>query len=108
MVGSIKKNTNLYNFNHVATMLLHFMIPCNLIDKQIDHTKSLGEGLRTKYLLLCCCIWDMQNEIVLKKMNFDLLGKWGVGVWGKILATTLLNFVIPINLICNMTIFWKS
>ena len=35
----------------------------------------------------------------------------GVGVGGsagKIFATMLLHFVIPINLICNMTMFWKS
>ena len=35
-------------------------------------------GLRAKYLLPCCCIYDsilfdMQHDNVLKKLNFDLL-----------------------------------
>ena len=37
----------------------------------------------------------MQHEIVLKKLNFDLLTPrvgWGVGVAGKIFATMLLHF----------------
>ena len=34
--------------------------------------------MRAKYLLPCCCIldsllFDMQHEIVLKKINFDIL-----------------------------------
>ena len=37
-----------------------------------------GGGMRAKYLLLCCCmrhflLFDMQNDIILKKLNFDLL-----------------------------------
>ena len=54
----------------------------------------------------------MQHDHVLKKLNFDLLTRPGtsVCVWGsadKIFATMLLHFVIPFNLICNMTMFWK-
>ena len=44
-------------------------------------------------------------------MNFDLLTPsprvvwvWGVSA-GKTFATMLLHFVIPFNLICNMTMF---
>ena len=40
---------------------------------------------------------NMQHDHVLKKLNFDL-----------IFATMVLYFVIPFNLKCNMTIFWKS
>ena len=32
----------------------------------------------------------------------------GGGSADKIFATMLLHFVIPFNLVCNMTIFWKS
>ena len=50
----------------------------------------------------------MQHDHVLKKLNFDLLTPspgWGRG-WvsvGKMFATMLLHFVIPFDLICNMT-----
>ena len=53
----------------------------------------------------------MQHDHVLKKLNLDLmtpsLGSWGEGGGSasKIFATMLLNFVIPLNLICNMTMF---
>ena len=58
----------------------------------------------------------MQLDHVLKKLNFDLLTVSGrvcvcVCVWGgggsagKMLATMLLHFVIPFNLICNMIMF---
>ena len=51
----------------------------------------------------------MQHDIVLKKLNFDLLTtrvRKGGGVpAGKIFATLLLHFVIPINLICSLTMF---
>ena len=61
----------------------------------------------------CCCIsasllFDIQHDIYLKKLSFALLTpKVSVSV-GKIFATMLLNFVTLFNLICNMTIFWKS
>ena len=35
-------------------------------------------------------------------------GGGGGGSAGKILATKLLHFVVPFNLICNMTMFCKS
>ena len=49
----------------------------------------------------------MQHNVVLKKLNFDLLTPRvrGGGSAVKILATILLHFVIPINLICKMTMF---
>ena len=56
----------------------------------------------------------MQHGIVLKKLNFYLLtprvregrlGGGGGGSASKIFATMLPHFVIPINLICNMTMF---
>ena len=44
-----------------------------------------------------------------EKFNFDLLTPWedggGGGAKGKIVPTMFLHFVIPFNLICNMTIF---
>ena len=54
----------------------------------------------------------MQLDRVLKKMIFNLLPSsqgqgvglgWWVGAAGKIFAAMLLHFVIPFNLICNMT-----
>ena len=62
---------------------------------------------------------DMQHDHVLKKLNFDLLTRSGASVCvcmcvcvcggggsaDKIFATMLLHFVIPFNLICNMTMF---
>ena len=52
----------------------------------------------------------MQHDHVLTKLNFDLLtqiprvvGEGGSA--GKQFVTMLRNFVIPINLICNMTMF---
>ena len=52
----------------------------------------------------------MQLDHVLKKLYFDILTPRlkGVGYAGKMFATILLHFVIPINLICNMTMFCKS
>ena len=52
----------------------------------------------------------MQHDIVLKKLDFDLLTprSEGGGSTGKIFATILLHFVIPFYLIYNMTMFWKS
>ena len=56
----------------------------------------------------------MQHDHVLKKLNSDLmtpsLGSW---VWGGLQAKFLLSCccildAIIYNLICNMTVFWKS
>ena len=55
----------------------------------------------------------MQHDHVLKKLNFDLLARSGASVCvcvgggsaDKIFATMLLHFVIPFNLVCNMTMF---
>ena len=78
-------------------------------------------GLQAKYLLPCCRIcdsfyFDIQHVHVLKKMNFDQLTPssrlgWGVGGLRGLQAKYLLPCCcIPdsINLICNMTMFWKS
>ena len=47
----------------------------------------------------------MKLDIV--KLNFDLLTPKvkGLGSVGIIFATILLHFVIPMNLICNRTMF---
>ena len=47
----------------------------------------------------------MQHDFVLKRLNFDLLTlRVRGGVVGKIFGTMMLHFfVIPFNLICNMT-----
>ena len=56
----------------------------------------------------------MHHDHVLKKKNLELLtpsirsGVGGGGVAGKIFATILLHFVILFDLMCNMTMFWKS
>ena len=51
----------------------------------------------------------MQHDIDLKKLNFDLLTpRVNGGSWGKIFAAMLQDFVIPINLIYNITIFYKK
>ena len=54
----------------------------------------------------------MQHNIVLKKLNFDLLDiivrGVGWGSAGKLFGTMLLHFMILFNLICNMTLFQKS
>ena len=51
----------------------------------------------------------MQHDHVLKELNFDL---WNVsegggrgGVCGQIARYRVAAFVIPFNLICNMTLF---
>ena len=49
----------------------------------------------------------MHHDIVLEKLIFDLLAPRFRGV-GKISATMVLHFVIPFDLICNMTMFGKS
>ena len=59
----------------------------------------------------------MQHDLVLKKLNFEQLtpgsgkggggggaGSW-VGVWEQIIYFHPSPFVIPFNLICNMTLF---
>ena len=54
----------------------------------------------------------MQYDHVLKKLNLAFLphplGSWEGGSVGKIFAIMLLNYVIPFNLICNMTMFCKK
>ena len=52
--------------------------------------------------------FDMQHDNVLKMLNFNLWLIWSGGSAGQKFATMLLHFVIPFNLICNMTIFYKS
>ena len=53
----------------------------------------------------------MQYAHVLKKINFDLLTpsprvlEEMEGSAGKTFATMLQHFVIPVNLICNMSMF---
>ena len=47
-----------------------------------------------------------------EKLKFDLLtqslGLWARGVCGKNICYNVAAFMIPFNLICKMTIFWKS
>ena len=54
----------------------------------------------------------MQHDHFLNKFNFDLLTPppgWGrVRAWGQNICYYVAAFEIPFNLICNMTIFWKS
>ena len=57
----------------------------------------------------------MQHDHALNRLNFDLLTWSGAcvcvcvgGAADKIFATMLLHFVIPFNLLCNMTMFGKS
>ena len=77
-------------------------------------------GLSAKYLLVCCCIFDslkfdMQHDHVLKMLKFDLLtpppGSWGevggVSV-GKKICYHVAAFIIPLNLICKMTMLWRN
>ena len=47
-----------------------------------------GKGLQVKYLLRCCCIPD--------SLKFDMQHDQAPA------------FMIPFNLICNITMFWKS
>ena len=74
----------------------------------------MGEGpgsLRTKYLLLCRCIYDslsfdMQHTRVLIKLSFDLLTLTtgsGVGeVCRQNICGQVAAFVISFNFICKM------
>ena len=62
----------------------------------------MGGGLREKYLLPCCCIrdslqFDMQDDHVLKKLNFNRLIPRVVNGEG--------GSKIPFNLICKMAMF---
>ena len=53
----------------------------------------------------------MQHNYIPKKLNFDLLtvrSGGGLRSAGKIFATMLLYFSIPLNLIRNMTISEKN
>ena len=57
----------------------------------------------------------MQHDHVLKKLNFDLLtpypgegGGGGGGVCRQNIFYHVAAFLIPFNLICNITVFWKS
>ena len=101
-------------------------------DMQHDHVlKKLNFNLLTpfpvsgkrdmqaKYLVLCCCNrdslkFDMQRDHDSGILTYWPHPKgqvcvcvcvWGGGSAGKIFATMFLYFVIPFNLICNMTIF---
>ena len=63
-----------------------------------------------KCLLPCFCIrdslkFDMQYDIVLKNLNFDLLTpRVRMGVFGQTICYHVAT-LIPINLISNMTMF---
>ena len=53
----------------------------------------------------------MQHDHILKKMYFDLLTPpqgSKVGVLGQNFCSHVAAFIIPFNLICNMTIFWNK
>ena len=56
----------------------------------------VGGGLGAKYLIPCCCIrysfyLDMQNDHVLKKVEFDHLTPGVGGVCRKFVTTMLLH-----------------
>ena len=74
-------------------------------------------GLQANCLLQFCCIHDslqfgMQYDHVLKKLNLAFLPhplwSWEGGSVGKTFVIMLLNYVIPFNLISNMTMFCKK
>ena len=53
--------------------------------------------------------FDMQHDHVLKKLNFDPTPRgWRGGFSRQNICYHVAAFVIPFNLICNMTIFWKG
>ena len=79
----------------------------------------MGWSLQAKHLIPCCCNrdslqFDMQHDLVLHKLNFDHLAitlvsgdvVW-VGVCGQNICYHAAAFMIPFNLICNMTVYWK-
>ena len=81
---------------------------------QFTHIFMVGGGSSAKNLLPCCRIcdslqFDMQHDHVLNKLNFDLLTPTtGSGGWMGLRAKYLPHaaaFVIPFNVICNMTVF---
>ena len=99
----------------VATMLLHFVIPFNLICNMTMLWKGwiltywpgqggvyvcVWEELRTKYLLPCCCIswfhliwyatWPCSEKVEFRPI-VPSLGFWGRGYASKIFATMLLH-----------------
>ena len=104
------------------TMLLHLWFFFNLICNRTMFWTSWiltywpqglggGGGLPAKYLLPFCCIGDilkfnMQYVYVLK--NLDPQCWRGGGVCWQNIPYYVAACVIPFNLICNMTIFWRS
>ena len=72
-----------------------------------------GGGLSAKYLLPFCCIGDilkfnLQHDYVLKSCILTLrppVLAGGGGVCWQNISYHVAAFVIPFNLICNMTIF---
>ena len=98
-----------------ATKLLHFFIPFNLILTYCPHHHGQGVGagctqnicdmmLHSWFPLIWCTTWPCFDKVDF--LPFDALGS-GWRSAGKLFATILLHFVIPFNLICNMTIFSK-
>ena len=69
----------------IANMVLHFVIPFNLI-----------------------CNMTMSEKVEFWPIDPNPNGPWGEGSVGKIFATMLLHFVIPFTLVCNMTMSRKS
>ena len=60
--------------------------------------------LYVPFLLIC-----MKHDHVLKKLNFDLLTpriRWGRGVLWLNICYQVAAFVVPFNLMCNMTMFY--
>ena len=107
--------------DHVLKKLLHSWFPliCYATSPWIlaYWPQDRGGGLRAKYLLQRCCIrdslyFDMQHDHVLKKLNLDLLIPYrrvlGLGVCVQNICCHVAEFMIPFNLICNMTMFWNS
>ena len=107
-----------------ATMMLHLWF-CNMtttvVLKKLNFdlltpSPRSERGLQTINLLPCCCIWwfpliSYATWPCSEKVEFwpiNPIPRVREGSASKIFATMLLHLVIPFNLICNMTAFWKS
>ena len=64
-----------------------------------NHRDRGGGGLQALYLRPCCCIHDdldMQHDVVLKKLNIDLLTPWVKGRGGQNICYHVATFCGPI------------
>ena len=110
-VGDLPAKYLLPSCNIFAIMLLHFLIPFNLI---CNMTMFWNSGMGQRYGGVCSKIswfplmwyatWPCSEKVDI--LPTDPITR--VRSAGKIFATMLLYFMIPINLICNMTMFWEN